>query len=58
MLRALYILVGLLIIGGYGYVGYRGLEVPRAKKGIAPPGGVRGTGGTRVFWYSGYRGGK
>lgn len=56
--RALYVILALLIIGGYGYTSYRGMEIPRTKKGIAPQ-GVRGTqGGARVFWYGGYRGGK
>jgi hypothetical protein len=58
MLRALYVLVGLLIVGGYGYAGYRGLEVPRAQKGIAPQGARGAHGGARTFWYGGYRGGK
>jgi len=58
MLRKFYILLAALIIGGYGYAGYRGLEVPQSKKGIAPR-GVRGAhGGARTFWYGGYRGGK
>lgn len=58
MLKALYVVVALVIIGGYGYAGYRGLEVPKTKKGLAPQ-GVRGAhGGPRVFWYGGYRGGK
>ena len=58
MLKALYVIVALLIIGGYGYAGHRGLEVPRAKKGIAPQ-GVRGAhGGARWFYFGGYRGGK
>ncbi|MEO8380371.1 MAG: hypothetical protein ABI779_11965 [Acidobacteriota bacterium] len=58
MLKTLYILVALLIIGGYGYVSYRGMEVPKATKGVAPQ-GVRGAhGGARTFWYGGYRGGK
>jgi hypothetical protein len=56
MARALYVLVALLIIGGYGYASVRGLEMSSAKTRLAP-GGVRGahTGG---FWYGGYRGGK
>jgi len=58
MMRALYILAALLIIGGYGYADWRGLEFSTAKKGYAPQ-GVRGAhGGTPTFWYGGYRGGK
>lgn len=58
MLKTLYILVALLIIGGYGYASHRGLELPRAKKSMAPQGTRGAHGGTRVFWYGGYRGGK
>jgi len=58
MARALYVLLALVIIGGYAYAGYRGVELPRTKKGFAPA-GVRGAhGGARTFWYGGYRGGK
>jgi hypothetical protein len=58
MLKALYVVVGLLIVGGYAYAGYRGLELSTAQKRVAQP-GMRGvTPGTRVFWYGGYRGGK
>ena len=56
MARAFYVLVGLLIIGGYAYAGVRGLEISSAKTRLAP-GGVRGA-HTGVFWYGGYRGGK
>jgi len=58
MLRKFYILVAALIIGGYGFAGYRGLEVPKAKKGLAPQGARGAHGGARTFWYGGYRGGK
>ena len=58
MMRRLYILLALLIIGGYGYAGWRGLELTQTRKGISPQ-GVRGAhGGARPFWYGGYRGGK
>jgi hypothetical protein len=58
MLKALYVVVGLLIVGGYGYAGYRGMEISTAQKRVAQP-GMRGrAGGSRVFWYGGYRGGK
>ncbi len=58
MARAFYILLSVLIIAGYGYAGYRGMEMPRTKKGFVPA-DVRGAhGGARTFWYGGYRGGK
>lgn len=58
MMRSLYIVLSLLIIGGYGYAGWRGLELPSAQKSVAQP-GVRGAhGGARSFYYGGYRGGK
>ena len=54
MMRSLYIVLSLLIIGGYSYAGWRGLELPSAQKSVAQP-GVRGA---RSFFYGGYRGGK
>jgi hypothetical protein len=56
MARALYALVALLIIGGYGYASMRGMELSRATTRMAPQ-GVRGA-HSGVFWYGGYRGGK
>ena len=58
MLKALYLVVGLLIVGGYAYAGYRGLEISTARKQVARPGMRGAAGGSRVFWYGGYRGGK
>ena len=58
MLKALYVLAGILLIGGYVYAGVRGVELRRTEKGFVA-GGVRGMhGGARTFWYGGYRGGK
>ena len=58
MLRVLYVALALLIIGGYAYAGYRGLEISTARKSTMQP-GMRGRTGTGVFWYGGgYRGGK
>ncbi|MGZ5431796.1 MAG: hypothetical protein ACXW4P_18430 [Thermoanaerobaculia bacterium] len=54
--RALYVLLGLLIIGGYAYASVRGKELSTARTRLSP-GGVRGA-HTGVFWYGGYRGGK
>jgi hypothetical protein len=59
MLKKLYALFGVLIVAGYAYAGFTGEEFTRTKKGYAPPSGGRGTrGGSRAFWYGGYRGGK
>jgi hypothetical protein len=58
MLKWLYVLVAALLIGGYAYAGLQGLELSTAKKGFAPQ-GMRGAhGGSRTFFYGGYRGGK
>jgi hypothetical protein len=58
MLRGLYVLFAVLIIGGYGYAVVRGMEPARTRKSVAPQ-SVRGAhGGVRTFWYGGYRGGK
>lgn len=55
--RVLYVILALLIIGGYAWAEMRGMGIPRAQQGFAPKG--RGThGGPGVFWYGGYRGGK
>jgi hypothetical protein len=57
--RALYTVLALLIIGGFAFTTLRGLELPRAKKGMVAAQGMRGAhGGGRAFWYGGYRGGK
>jgi len=58
MLKYVYVLFAILVIGGYGWVAVRGMELPRTRKTIAPQ-SVRGAhGGARTFWYGGYRGGK
>jgi hypothetical protein len=58
MMRKLYVLFALIVIGGYAYAGWTGMELRQRKKGFVPQ-GVRGThGGARSVWYSGYRGGK
>lgn len=56
MARALYVLLGMLIIGAYAWVNVRGFEPSTAQTRIAE-GGVRGA-HTGAFWYGGYRGGK
>jgi hypothetical protein len=58
MLKALYVLFALAVIGGYAYASYRGVELSRTEKGVAPA-GARGTHiGSHAYWYGGYRGGK
>jgi len=57
MARALYLLFGLLVIGGYGYSSMRGLELKKTKKVLAPA-GVRATTGGAGYYRGGYRGGK
>jgi hypothetical protein len=61
MLRILYILFAVIVLGGYAYAGFRGLEVTRPRKAFAPQSqqSMRGArGSSRTFWYGGYRGGK
>ncbi|HEX7829255.1 MAG TPA: hypothetical protein VF787_06340 [Thermoanaerobaculia bacterium] len=54
----MYIVVALVVIGGFGWSNWRGMELSRTKKGFAPQ-GMRGAhGGSRTFFYGGYRGGK
>jgi hypothetical protein len=58
MARAFYCLVALIVIGGFAWGNWRGVEVFPTKKGSVPQ-GMRGAhGGARTFWYGGYRGGK
>lgn len=58
MLRIAYLIMALLVIGGFGWGNWRGMELMPSKKGFAPQ-GMRGAhGGARTFWYGGYRGGK
>lgn len=60
MLKFLYLLFSLLVIGFYGYAVSSGMEMTRAKKGfVQKQAGMRGAhGGARTFWYGSYRGGK
>lgn len=58
MLKKFYVVLGLLLIGGYALVVMRGMEISPTKKGVTTQ-GVRGMqSGPRTFWYGGYRGGK
>jgi hypothetical protein len=59
MLKTLYVLAGLLLVGAYAYAGFRGLELTRTEKLRMASQSMRGAhGGSRSFWYGGYRGGK
>ena len=58
MLKVLYVLFGLLVIGGYGYASWNGLELRKTKQQLSPQ-GVRATqSGGGVYYRGGYRGGK
>ena len=58
MFRISYIALALLVIGGFGWGTWRGVELFPTKKAFVPK-GMRGAhGGARTFWYGGYRGGK
>ena len=59
MLRALYVVFGLLVIAGYAYVSWNGLELIRRRQQQLSPQGVRATqSGGGVYYRGGYRGGK
>jgi hypothetical protein len=58
VLKKFYMVLALVLIGGYSFVVLRGLELSPTKKGVTTQ-GVRGMqSGPRTFWYGGYRGGK
>lgn len=61
MLRILYIVFAMVVLGGYAYAGFRGWEMNKPRKAFAPQSqqSMRGArGSSRTFWYGGYRGGK
>jgi hypothetical protein len=58
VLKRLYVLFALAVIGGYAYAGYRGLELSWTEKGVAPASARGAHTGSGAFWYGGYRGGK
>lgn len=59
MARAIYTLFSILVIGGYGFIGWRGVEIRPSHRQYAPH-GLRSAphGGYRSFWTSGFHGGK
>lgn len=58
MLKKFYVLLAMVIIGGYAYAGFTGGELVPKKKGYVPAASRGAQGGARAFWYGGYRGGK
>lgn len=58
MLRVLYLVFGLAVIGGFAYASWNGLELTSPKKQQLSPQGVRGTTGGAGYYRGGYRGGK
>ena len=58
MLRVLYLLFGLVVIGGYAYASWTGRELTSPRKEKLSPQGVRGTTGGVGYYRGGYRGGK
>lgn len=58
-MRSFYGVLGMLIVLGYGFVDWRGLELRPAHRQFVPH-GMRsaGHGGYRSFWTSGFHGGK
>lgn len=58
-MRKLYTFFGLVVLLGYGYVDWRGLELTPSHRKFVPQ-GLRSAGhsGYRSFWYSGFHGGK
>ena len=59
MFRGLYAVLGALIITGYGFVDWRGMELRTTKRTFVPQ-GLRAAahGGYRSYWYGGFHGGK
>ncbi|MEM1416941.1 MAG: hypothetical protein AAGH15_18735 [Myxococcota bacterium] len=59
MLRLLYPLFGLVVLGGYGYMNVQGIDPGASsyeRRALPPAARAAGVGG--AFWYGGFRGGK
>ncbi len=59
MIRGLFMVVGLIVLSGYGYAEWRGLSMHRSQRTFIPH-GLRSAshGGYRSYWNSGFHGGK
>ena len=57
MYKRLFILLGILVVGGYAFASWKGLEFRHTEKSYTRN-GIRGAHGGRSFWYYGYHGGK
>ena len=59
MSRIIYTLFSIAVIGGYGIIGWRGLELRPTHRQFTPH-GLRSAshGGYRSFWFGGFHGGK
>ena len=57
--RVVYLLIALVVVGGYAYSAFRGVELSSAYQHPAPA-GIRGRAGVApIYWYGGgFRGGK
>ncbi|HKQ07496.1 MAG TPA: hypothetical protein VJ464_20395 [Blastocatellia bacterium] len=63
MLSRAYLIIGLLIVGGYGLLAFTGKELGSSHREKIPADVRQSPGGYRSFhsvsiWHSGYRGGK
>ena len=58
-MRKLYTLFGIVVLLGYSYVDWRGLELTPSHRTFHPQ-GLRSAshGGYRSFWFTGFHGGK
>jgi hypothetical protein len=60
VLSKVYLIIGIMIIAGYGVVAFSGMEFGDAKRQVVPADVRQSPGGYRSFhfWHLGYRGGK
>ncbi|HEX3108068.1 MAG TPA: hypothetical protein VHU41_03160 [Thermoanaerobaculia bacterium] len=59
MFKAFYAAFGILVLAGFSFVTWRGIQPAMGQRKYVA-GGLRGAahGGYRSFWYSGFHGGK
>jgi hypothetical protein len=60
MLTKLYLIIGMIVIAGYGLIAFTGKEFGDPERQRVPADVRQSPGGYRSFhfWHSGYRGGK